>query len=70
MQSKSVLKIVNFFLIIDFTVLGLSGILNSRIPYEIYSVVHPAAGFSFIILAALHITLNRKWIVQTYLKRK
>jgi heme A synthase len=64
------LKVVNLILFIDFSILAITGILNYRIPYEIYTVIHPLSGYILITLVIIHITLNRKWIKTSYFKKK
>ena len=62
MNKKKILKIVNIILFADFTLLALSGILNRFIPYDIFRLFHPTAGFLLVILVIAHLNLNWNWV--------
>jgi len=70
MNKFQALKIVNPLVAMVFMVLAGSGIFHEFIPYEIYRIIHPSAGYLFVILIAVHLYLNWGWIKTTIFKRR
>lgn len=70
MNNQKALRIVNACLAADFLVLAGFGVFNDLIPWDLFHIVHPLFGFFSIGLVALHLFLNRKWIRQSYFKKK
>ncbi len=70
MNAQKALRVVNLCLALDFLVVALLGIFHELVPWELFSTVHPVCGFLLVALVGIHIFLNRKWIVQTYLKKR
>ena len=58
MKKALLLKIVNPLLAIAFIVMAGTAVFHHQIPSEVYHSVHPAAGFTFTLLAGIHIILN------------
>jgi len=70
MNAQKALRVVNLCLALDFLVVALLGVFHELVPWDLFTAVHPVAGFLLVALVATHLYLNRKWIVQTYLKKR
>ncbi len=70
MKKAQTLKILNPIIAVLFVSQAVTAIAHESIPYEVYKVVHGAGGFLFVLLVALHITLNWSWVKATFLKKK
>jgi hypothetical protein len=70
MKKQKALKVVNPFLSIAFATVALTGVLHALIPWEVYHVLHPIAGYAAAALVATHIALNWSWISMNYLRRR
>ena len=69
MKKQKALKIVNPLLSLAFATVALTGLFHDLIPWEVYSRLHPAAGFTLAALAATHVALNWGWISANYFRR-
>jgi hypothetical protein len=70
MKKQQALKVVNPVLSLAFTTVALTGIFHELIPWEVYQLLHPIAGYTAAALVATHIALNWSWISMNYLRRK
>ncbi len=75
MKYMKILKYVNLLLGLAF-ITAAAGVILSRFGWEairgsetVYEI-HEFAGTAFILLALLHIFLNRKWLKNVYFKTK
>ena len=62
MKKASLLKVVNLLLFFSFLWQAITGLGHSYIPYHIYTEIHSVGGIIFVILAIIHLWLNRSWI--------
>jgi heme A synthase len=69
MKKSTLLKIVNFFVMLLFIVQAGTGILHSGLPDQIFSI-HGYTGYAFAVFIVLHLILNWAWIRSNFLKNK
>jgi hypothetical protein len=69
MKKQKALKIVNPLLSLAFATVALTGIFQGLIPWEVYHLLHPIAGYTAAALVATHVTLNWSWIAMNYFRR-
>ena len=70
MNKQRLLKLVNTFMAIDFVCLAGTALLDDVLPREIYRIVHPVFGFTFLACVASHVFLNWNWIKSNILKKE
>ena len=64
------LRILNPVIFILFTVQILTGLFHESIPEDLFEIFHEANGILIGVLVLFHLFLNRKWIANTYFKKK
>jgi len=64
------LKILNPILFILLIFQLLTGILQEKLAGEALSEIHEVTGIILFLLILLHITLNRRWIIGTYFRKR
>ncbi len=69
MKKASWLKVVNVLLFISFLWQAITGFGHSYIPYHIYVKIHSNGGIVFVILALIHVWLNRSWVKNILYKK-
>ena len=69
MKKAELLKIVNIALFIFFLNQGISGFLHSKLPHEVFEILHEKGALVLMLLTAIHLYLNWSWIKSTFLKR-
>ena len=68
-MNKKLLRIVNFLLMLVFSIVSLTGILQYLFPRLFYfGPIHKPFGLVFFILVLIHVFLNRVWIKANYIK--
>ena len=71
MKKADLLKIVNIFLALDFLIIAGTALLRDFIiETGYYRQFHAYPGFILIVLVAIHLFLNWKWVKTTYFKKK
>ena len=70
MKKEKLLKIVNVFLIIIFSVQAGTGMGHDFIPHKIFSNIHHIGGILLIIFALFHLYLNWGWVKANILKHQ
>ena len=69
MNKQKVLKIVNSVMAADFILLAGTALSDDIIPKEIYQIVHPILGYTFLVCVLSHVYLNWNWIKTNMLKK-
>jgi len=70
MNKVDLLKKLNPFLLLTFTVQAASGVLYFLVGDEVWEDIHLFGGFIMIVIAGLHIILNWGWVKSNYFKKK
>ena len=70
MTKVSVLKVVNPSLGLLLINQAVSGILHSRLPSEVFEIMHGAGGLVLVAVAVLHVILNWSWIKANFFRKK
>lgn len=70
MQTSALLKIVNPLLLLSVLVQAATGLGMSRFHWEAAHELHETNGLALVIIAAIHLTLNRRWFLTAYRKRR
>jgi hypothetical protein len=74
MTKIKLLKITNPLLVVivvaQFVTAMLFTFFSNSISFEQVNAVHRICGYSFFVLAAVHVALNWSWIKSTFLKKK
>ncbi len=70
MRKIILMRIINLLLLINFIAIVSVVLLRRFILPELFYLLHPKLGYSFIFLAFFHIWMNRSWIKSNFLKRK
>ncbi|ADO84583.1 hypothetical protein [Ilyobacter polytropus] len=70
MKKITLLKIINLLLLTNFISIVAVVFLRSLMPPEIFYLIHPKLGYSFIFLLFFHVGMNWNWIKSNFLKRK
>jgi hypothetical protein len=69
MTKQQLLKPVNAIMACVFLCLACTALLDDVIPRQVYEVVHPVLGYTFLACVASHVFLNWTWIKNTMLKK-
>lgn len=70
MRSTASLKIVNPLLLLAALVQAITGLGMMRFEWEAVHELHEMNGIAFVLLAAAHLTLNRRWFLTAYRKKR
>lgn len=70
MKKTTALKALNPVLAVLIVSQLTTGILHSRIPHEVYEIVHAGAGYVLAAGVAVHLALNWSWVKAGYFRRK
>ncbi len=75
MKQLKALKIVNFFLFLDFLIVLTSVLFYKIIPGDLngsesMSQLHGLSGMIFVLLVIIHFSLNFKWVKLNYFTKK
>lgn len=68
MNNVRVLRVVNLLLAISLLLQAITGLLYERL-YSFSDVVHPINAWVILLLTAIHLYYNRRWIMQQYFRR-
>ena len=69
MRTASWLKIVNPLLLLVVLVQAITGLGMMRFHWGAVHELHEMNGIALVLLAAAHLTLNRRWFLTAYRKR-
>jgi hypothetical protein len=69
MNKQSLLKPVNTIMATDFLFLVTTALLDDVIPREVYKILHPVLGFTFLACVLCHVFLNWAWVKNNILKK-
>jgi hypothetical protein len=69
MTKQQLLKPVNAIMACVLLCLACTALLDDAIPREVYAVVHPVLGYTFLACVASHVFLNWSWIKNTMFKK-
>jgi len=69
MRSDRWLKVVNPLLLLALLVQGITGLALMRFHVEAVEAVHEVGGIAFLVIAAVHLFLNRRWFRAAYRRR-
>lgn len=69
-MNKKLLKITNSLLALSFLLVSITGVLQYLFPLRFYFGLHKQFGIVMVVLAIIHIFLNRGWIKAAYTKKK
>ena len=70
MRTSSWLKIVNPLLLLSLLVQAITGLGMERLHSEAVHELHGLNGIVLVLLAAAHLTLNRRWFLTAYRKTR
>jgi uncharacterized membrane protein len=70
MSKQKVLLVLNPVMALVLLALAITAMLHVQIPYNIYRILHPGLGYTFLTGVVLHVILNWSWIRTMLLKRK
>ena len=70
MQTAAWLKIVNPLLLLALLVQAITGLGMMRFHWEAVHELHEMGGLALVLLAAAHLTLNRRWFFTAYRKKR
>ena len=70
MQNAAWLKVVNPLLLLAALVQAITGLGMMRFDWEAVHELHETNGLAFVVLAATHLTLNRRWFLTAYRKKR
>lgn len=69
MNRQLALKIVNPLLGLVFITQVATGLLSSKIPYEVFRPLHKYCGWALTLLVVIHVVLNWSWIKNSLLRK-
>lgn len=69
MNRQTALKMVNFLLALVFTLQAATGLMSSKLPYELFRPLHQYGGWALTGLVCVHLFLNWSWIKNSLLQK-
>jgi protein-S-isoprenylcysteine O-methyltransferase Ste14 len=66
MRGNALLKAVNPLLLLALLVLAVTGVGMMLFEWEAVHEVHEAVGIALVVLAAVHVILNWRWLRAAY----
>ena len=70
MRNAGWLKIVNPLLLLALLVQAITGLGMMRFHSEAVHELHEMGGLALVLLAAAHLTLNRRWFLTAYRRKR